>query len=416
MLISFRITNQIIRCVGKPEIVADSKNYLYAEFIFTPDWDGITKTALFKFDDTPYAMLLGGDNTCVVPAEVIKSPSFIVSVVGGDRITANSVKVLVIPSGYEEGETPEPPTPDIYEQIIEMMRQQGVDAAAALEAQHAAEAAKDDAEDYAHQTETDRNAVAQIKTSVENTITEFETVTFPNAVQDITDTGDAQVLRVEQTGSTQVEAIETTGATQVEAVEQSGAEQIAAATEQADRAEDKADDADTSATKSESYAVGGTGTRTGENSDNSKYYSQMALNNILNGIDTHNNDADAHQPIQNDIRNVEAIARGKARSLVFDTREEMLIWVAVPENAATLEIGDNLYIRDIGVPDYWWDGTAPSELEAEAPDLINYPTKIEFYANLPLPIEDSDYLALEIAGAIQAGRIYYLVPDGTLGG
>ena len=146
MLISFRITNQIIRCVGKPEIVADSKNYLYAEFIFTPDWDGITKTALFKFDDTPYAMLLGGDNTCVVPAEVIKSPSFIVSVVGGDRITTNSVKVLVIPSGYEEGETPEPPTPDIYEQIIEMMRQQGVDAAAALEAQHAAEAAKDTAE------------------------------------------------------------------------------------------------------------------------------------------------------------------------------------------------------------------------------------------------------------------------------
>lgn len=52
------------------------------------------------------------------------------------------------------------------------------------------------------------------------------------------------------------------------------AAQNAAASEEA--AEGSATDADNSATEAESWAIGGTGTRTGENTDNAKYYAQQA--------------------------------------------------------------------------------------------------------------------------------------------
>ena len=51
---------------------------------------------------------------------------------------------------------------------------------------------------------------------------------------------------------------------------------IAMATAQMEAARESAQEADASATKSESYAVGGTNSREGENTDNAKYYSQQA--------------------------------------------------------------------------------------------------------------------------------------------
>ena len=60
---------------------------------------------------------------CKVPYEVIESPMFLVSVFGGDRITANRAEILVLQSGYEEGETPKEPTPDVYAQILKKIEE-----------------------------------------------------------------------------------------------------------------------------------------------------------------------------------------------------------------------------------------------------------------------------------------------------
>ena len=95
--------------------VANSKNYLYAEFEFSSEWTG-AKTAIFN-NGTAYEVILE-DNKCLVPWEVITPQGFSVSVFCGDRITANKSFVQVLASGYQEGETPEPPTPTVYEQII----------------------------------------------------------------------------------------------------------------------------------------------------------------------------------------------------------------------------------------------------------------------------------------------------------
>ena len=99
-------------------VVSDSKNYLYAEFSFSQEWNNTAKTAIFKNADTAYTVFLT-DDCCKVPYEV-SGADFCVSVFGtngNNRITTNETVVLVEESGYTEGETPVEPTPAIYEQL-----------------------------------------------------------------------------------------------------------------------------------------------------------------------------------------------------------------------------------------------------------------------------------------------------------
>lgn len=140
----------------------------------------------------------------------------------------------------------------------------------------------------------------------------------------------------------------------------------------------------------------------------------IALNNILNGVSTHDADDASHPSILSDIDRIEAIARGKATAKVFLTVAAMNDWLAVTGNVETLNVGDNLYIVDISVPDYWWDGTEAQVLEAEAVNLADYYTKTEVDNRLPIAIEQSDYDVLVANGQEIAGRIYNVVPDGEL--
>ena len=79
----------------------------------------------------------------------------------------------------------------------------------------------------------------------------------------------------------------------------------------------------------------------------------------LNGYTVY--DEDAH-------RRIDSLA-GSAPGLVFDTVADMEAYVA--EHSAELKVGQNLYIREVDVPDYWWDGTAAQELETKV-DLSGY--------------------------------------------
>jgi hypothetical protein len=146
-----------------------------------------------------------------------------------------------------------------------------------------------------------------------------------------------------------------------------------------------------------------------EFAEDAEEHAQIAANNILNGVNTHNESTAAHADIRDDIRTVEAIARGKATAYVFDTYAEMMTWLDDPENVAQLVVGDNLYIRDVGVKDYWWDGAAPSELEAEAPDLTDYYTKAQVDTMMPITITREDYEDLLANGQVEAGRIYFII-------
>ena len=120
MNLLFNIENQYITQAHTKYVVSDSVEYLTASFTFTEDWDGFAKTAVFKGDGDAYSVLLE-KNKCTVPHEVI-SGRFSVSVFGTNgstRITTDCAYITVQRSGYAEGETPQSPTPSVYEQLLD---------------------------------------------------------------------------------------------------------------------------------------------------------------------------------------------------------------------------------------------------------------------------------------------------------
>ena len=118
-VLHFVVNNQIITRTDTFVPVRNSRNYLYAEFEFkTDDWAGKSKTALFHSGDgEPVPILLGDTDTCLIPAEVLTSTSFTVSVVASDMITANAVTIKLYESGYRTGDIPEP-SQTLYEQLM----------------------------------------------------------------------------------------------------------------------------------------------------------------------------------------------------------------------------------------------------------------------------------------------------------
>lgn len=119
MYLRFNVESQHLTRTDRSIVVARSENYLKAKFDFSPDWDGVTKTAVFTNGGRVYNVILDNDE-CFVPTEVIRKGCFTVSVFGGDLITADVVTIRVEPSGYEVGGSPEPPTPEVYEQVLGM--------------------------------------------------------------------------------------------------------------------------------------------------------------------------------------------------------------------------------------------------------------------------------------------------------
>lgn len=77
------------------------------------------------------------------------------------------------------------------------------------------------------------------------------------------------------------------------------------------------------------------------------------------------------------INEVNSIAKGAGNGRVFNTVTDLDAWLAIPENIELLKIGDAFYIVELGIPDYWWDGTQKQELETQKVDLTEYYNKEE---------------------------------------
>lgn len=120
MTITFALSHQIISRTDSMILASGSKNYVTAKFeLLTEDWTAPI-TAIFS----EYTVVLDGDNQCMVPWEVLVNPGKVaVSAFCGDLHTATSVLVPVHPSGYIEGQTPQPPTPSVYEELTELARE-----------------------------------------------------------------------------------------------------------------------------------------------------------------------------------------------------------------------------------------------------------------------------------------------------
>lgn len=137
--LAFLLDHQVISRSDKNTVVAGSKNYVRARFILrTDDW-ARPITAIFG----GYTQLLDDNNECTVPWEVLQQPGKVeVSAFCGDLHTANIAVVPVEKTGYKSGETPKDPTPDVYQQFLQAVKDDATAAEnAAKTAQEQAQAA-----------------------------------------------------------------------------------------------------------------------------------------------------------------------------------------------------------------------------------------------------------------------------------
>lgn len=104
-----------------PETAEGTREYLRAEFDFSEEWDGMTKTAFFRGADGENHPKLLKDDTCTVPAEALAAPGRVgVSVSGtlGETIITTDIKSFTVPATLSGG-TPSDPEPTVWQQILD---------------------------------------------------------------------------------------------------------------------------------------------------------------------------------------------------------------------------------------------------------------------------------------------------------
>lgn len=108
----------------KEPVTSGSVNVYHAQFEFSDDWDGLTRTAVFQAGSVSRSVLLDESGTCTVPWEVLKTPriSLAAGVCGekdGDVVLPTVWAWLgLIMEGAAPGEDAQPPTPDLWEQEL----------------------------------------------------------------------------------------------------------------------------------------------------------------------------------------------------------------------------------------------------------------------------------------------------------
>lgn len=121
------VEDQSLRWYGRPPKIADdSIEFVRFQFHLPEDWDPLVLVAQFTQADT-YNMLLDGD-TCFLPKEL--TPGLCkMSLFGyteGKPLRATSIPLVfqIEESGFaSSAETPIPPTPDLYAQLLERIKE-----------------------------------------------------------------------------------------------------------------------------------------------------------------------------------------------------------------------------------------------------------------------------------------------------
>lgn len=77
-------------------LVAGTSGYLRAKFNFSNEdnaWTGCIKAASFWYNGVEHAVLLGADDSCIIPAEALVGRNFYVSVTGLVKGTVSDYQI-----------------------------------------------------------------------------------------------------------------------------------------------------------------------------------------------------------------------------------------------------------------------------------------------------------------------------------
>lgn len=115
----------VVRAKPDAPLTSGSVNVWPVKFEFSPDWEGLERTAVFRaVKGDPKSRLLGDDNACEIPWEVLTASG--VHVYAGVYGKRGETTVLptvwadlgVVAQGAEPGSGAKPPTPDLWEQEL----------------------------------------------------------------------------------------------------------------------------------------------------------------------------------------------------------------------------------------------------------------------------------------------------------
>lgn len=122
----FRLyAKKVVLEVNQREIVtSNSVNVYQCQFQFDNSWDGLEKTAVFQAGEETVSTLLDETGICVIPWEVLQDAKR--TLYAGVYGTKDGNIVLPtiwaslgeIKQGVNPGESTQPPTPSVYDQIL----------------------------------------------------------------------------------------------------------------------------------------------------------------------------------------------------------------------------------------------------------------------------------------------------------
>ena len=139
-MIKFLVKGQNIETLEHEIIAADQIAFVKIHFAFDNNWKPLHKVVQFTQDEITYNRVLGTENTsCFLPAELtagtVKMSLFGYDAEATETARATTiVKTLYIrPSGFEGENGNVPPTPDLYQQLLQKISEKGKDGKSAYE-------------------------------------------------------------------------------------------------------------------------------------------------------------------------------------------------------------------------------------------------------------------------------------------
>ena len=141
-MIKFLVKGQNIETLEHEVIAADQIAFVKIYFVFDNNWKPLHKVVQFTQDEITYNRVFGTENTsCFLPAK-LTAGTVKMSLFGYDAEATETVRATTIvktlhirPSGFEGENSNVPPTPDLYQQLLEKIQSasKGTDGKSAFE-------------------------------------------------------------------------------------------------------------------------------------------------------------------------------------------------------------------------------------------------------------------------------------------
>lgn len=141
-MIKFLVKGQNIETLEHEVIAADQIAFVKIHFVFDNNWKPMHKVVQFTQDESTYNRVLGAEETsCFLPSELLAG-TVKMSLFGYDAASSETVRATTVvkmlhirPSGFEVENSNFPPTPDLYQQLLQKIQSasKGLDGKSAFE-------------------------------------------------------------------------------------------------------------------------------------------------------------------------------------------------------------------------------------------------------------------------------------------